>query len=385
MSSRHFDVIVSGVGSMGSSAVWWLARRGYKVLGIEQFDIPHTRGSHAGQSRIIRQAYYEHPDYVPLLQRAYHDWNEIEKDSGCQLFYRTGILYLGEKGNETLTGVGNSAKIYDLKVQELDSEMIRNQYPVFKVPDSFYGLIEPEAGFVLPEKTIQVYTQEAIKKGAVIHQREKVRDWHLHDRGVTVSTNSGTYTADRFIITAGAWSLQQLPDFNRELKITQQVLAWVNPSSWNPFTLGNFPCWFIEDPVLGTFYGFPLLSSSHFGEPVGLKLARHFPGQTVDPDQIERTINDQDIEDIRHILRKYLPGAGTAIREIKTCLYSNSSDGHFIVDHLPGYDRKVIFACGFSGHGFKFVPVIGEILADLAMDGSTDLPVSFLSLNRFEK
>lgn len=381
-SSGHYDVIVIGVGSMGSAACWFLASRGHRVLGLEQFHTPHEYGSHAGQSRIIRKAYFEHADYVPLLERAYENWRSFEAESATSIYYRTGILYAGLPENENIAGIMNSARLHGIPIENWSHQERGVRFPVFDVPADFETIFEPDAGFVTPERAIQQYVREARKKGAVIETNTPVISWKRESNTIRVVTSRKEYTSDKLIITAGAWAGRVLPQLNFQLTVTRQILAWVKPADPGPFSLGNFPCWFVEDPALGTFYGFPILPSGSFNGPIGLKLAHHHPGTACSPDEIKGGHHKGEKEKLQQFLRTYLPAAGDAIIETKNCLYTYSPDTHFIIDHLPGYDGRVTIACGFSGHGFKFVPVVGEVLADLAMKGRTELPIGFLKLGR---
>ena len=381
--SNHFDVIIIGVGSMGSAACSYLAQRGYNVLGLEQFDIVHDKGSHSGQSRIIRKAYFEHSDYVPLLERAYENWNSLERQTNTDIYHRTGIVYLGRPDHATMKGVRASASLYNVSVEKLTVEQSQKQFPAFIIPSDFETLFEADAGFVTPERAIRLYAEQAIKYGAVIRTNEKVNEWKQEIDKIKVSTDKGAYSCDKLIITAGSWTSKLIPGLTSELKITRQTLAWMNPKNPETFSLGNFPCWLVEDPERGMFYGFPILPFENFGGPIGLKLASHRPGEVVDPDSVNRISTAAEEDDIRYVLSRYLPEAGEEIITLKSCLHTYTKDEHFIIDHLPGYDERVTIACGFSGHGFKFVSVVGEILADLAMKGKTDLPIGFLSLRRF--
>lgn len=379
---QRFDVIVIGAGSMGASTCWDLANRGVKVLGIDQFHPPHEHGSHTGQSRIIRKAYFEHPDYVPLLERSYENWKKFEVETGATFYFETGIVYFGKPSHPTMQGVRKSAELYDLKADEINKKDSVKEFPAFRIPGDFQTLFEPEAGFVTPETSIRHYLQFAEKLGAKFKFGERVLSWKREGDGVKVTTDRETYFAEKLIITTGSWSSSLIPQLKSSLKVTRQTLAWISPKNPDLFSLGNFPCWFIEDEELGMFYGFPVLPFEKFGGPIGLKLASHRPGETVDPDHVERKTLRSEEESIRKILSKYLPEAGDEIITLKTCLYTYSPDENFIIDFLPGTNNRVIIACGFSGHGFKFVPVIGEILADLSVKGKTDLPIGFLSQSR---
>ena len=383
MSSNHYDVIVIGVGSMGAAACWYLARRNHKVLGLEQFDIPHEQGSHAGQSRIIRKAYFEHSNYVPLLERAYHNWKELEALTSSQVYYRTGIVYFGSPHSMIIEGTATAAHQYNIAIETITHEGALIRYPALHCPGHFQVLFQPDAGFVTPEKAISLYVSDAIHHNAEIRGREKVLEWKEGNSGITVITNRNTYTSDRLIIAAGAWSAKVIPSLPATLKVTKQIIGWVNPRKWNDFSLGNFPCWFLGDDDGNIFYGFPILPAKNFGGPVGLKLALHKHGVEVDPDNVDRAVQRADEEILTQMLMKYIPEAAGNILTLKSCLYTNSEDENFIIDHLPGYDNKVTIASGFSGHGFKFASVIGEILADLAIKGQTDLPIEFLRLSRF--
>ena len=379
-----FDVIVIGVGSMGSSACYYLAKQGYKVLGLEQFDITHEQGAHTGQSRIIRKAYFEDPRYVPLLKQAYKSWKDLEDETGTQLYYRTGLVYFGKPDKLEIKTIHQSASLYDIPLENLDSSSTHQRFPQFKLPAGFETLFEPDAGFIPPEKTILLYADQAIKKGAIIHTNEKVLEWKREGSDIVVTTNKKIYHCAKLIITAGPWAGKMTPGLAGEIKVTRQFIAWIKPKSWNDFTLNNFPCWMIaDDERPGMYYGFPALSVSIFGEPQGLKLAHHYPGIITDPDKVNRQTTKAEEENLEYVLNKYLPGCFESVLSAKTCLYANTPDENFIIDHLPGYEKQVGIACGFSGHGFKFVSIVGEILTELITDGKTKQPIEFLNAKRF--
>lgn len=390
-SSTLYDVIVIGVGSMGSAACYYLSKRGYRVLGLEQFDISHEFGSHAGQSRIIRKAYFEHPDYVPLLEKAYENWKALEKETGQQLYFKTGLLYAGNAANEIIKGVKLAASLYNIELEQLDSKDVDNRFPQFNFPGNCDVLLEPQAGFLPPEKAIRLYASEAKKLGATIHSNEKVADWSKgtpsekkDGNNIIVKTDKQIYHCNKLIITAGAWAGKMIPGLSDKIKVTRQFVAWIKTKNDEQFALNNFPCWMIgDDDKHGCYYGFPLLDTKKFGEPAGLKLAHHFPMQITDPDNVNRQTTEEDFENVKYCLNKYLPGVFDSVLHTKICLYANSPDENFIIDKLPGYEENVSIACGFSGHGFKFASAVGEILADLAIEGKTDLPIQFLNAKRF--
>lgn len=382
MSHSHFDVIVAGVGSMGSAACWQLAERGKKVLGIEKFALGHDLGSHGGQSRIIRMAYFEHEDYVPLLKRAYNLWHDLETVSRQQVYYRTGLLYLGQPNSVLLQGVQRSAEMFDVPVYPVEEAEFAEKYPMFHLPAGCEALLEPYAGFLTPERAVNLMALEAMEDGAVIHAGEALVEWHIQDNKVMVTTTDGAYSTDKLIITSGAWAPKLLPQLSSKLKVTRQTLAWMWPQDQELFELYKFPCWMMDDAA-GIMYGFPMLEQSAFGGHAGLKIARHLAGDETDPDQVNRAVTSADKQPVLDFVKKFMPDANGPATAWKTCLYTYSPDEHFIVDFLPESAGKVLIATGFSGHGFKFAPVIGEILADLAITGSTPLPIDFLRLKRF--
>jgi len=372
-----FDVIVIGIGAMGSSACYQLARRGVRVLGLEQFDIPHALGSSHGQSRMIRMAYFEHPDYVPLLQRAYALWDELEQVSGQKLLYRTGGLYMGPRDGEIVGGSLASARRHNLPFESLGSDELRRRFPQFHLPDTWVGVLEPHAGFLLPERVVAAHAEAALRAGAQLHGREMVLDWRADPRGATVRTTRNEYHAGQLIFCGGPWSGKLLRDIGVDLVVTRQVLAWVWPKQPDLFTLDRLPVWAI-DHLDGTLhYGFPMMN-----EVPGFKIAHHGRGAVTDPDRVERDPQPGDEKTFRPILSQILPAADGPLLSMKVCLYTNSPDGHFMIDRHPHHERVTV-ACGFSGHGFKFASVVGEILADLAMNGRTPLPAAFLGLSRF--
>ena len=373
---RTFDVIVVGVGAMGSSACFHLARRGIKVLGLEQFDIPHALGSSHGGSRMIRLAYYEHPDYVPLLRSAYVLWDELESLSGQKLLYRTGGLYLGPPQGGIVGGSLRSAREHRLAHELLDRDELARRFPQFNVPSDWAGLFEAEAGFLLPERVVAAYAEQAMIAAAELHGREAVVEWSAGASGVRIRTMCDEYHCDRVIFCGGAWSGKLVADLGIPLVVTRQVLGWVWPRRPEMFALGRLPVWAI-DRLDGTIhYGFPMMS-----DVPGFKIAHHGPGAATDPDRVSRELQSSDEETFRPILRQFIPEADGPLLSMKVCLYTNSPDHHFLIGRHPAHERVTI-ACGFSGHGFKFASIIGEALADLCLTGSTPLPVGFLGFDR---
>lgn len=373
----EFEVIIVGVGAMGSSACYHLTRRGVRVLGLEQFDIPHARGSSHGYSRMIRLAYYEHPDYVPLLRRAYELWDELEAASGQKVLYRTGGIYMGPPEGEVIAGAGGAARLHGLEHELLSHGELRRRFPQFKLPSHFAGLWEPQAGFLLSEKAVSIQAQQALRAGAEIHAHETALDWREELSRVVVRTAKEEYSARHLVFCGGAWTSRLVAQLGVKLEVTRQVLGWVWPKSPAPFELGRFSVWGIENEDHSLSYGFPIMPDFP-----GLKLARHGRGSLADPETISRDITAADEAEVHGIIQRHLPAAEGPTLALRICMYTNSPDGHFILGRLPGQERITI-ACGFSGHGFKFASVIGEVLADLATTGQTQHPIGFLSPQRF--
>ena len=250
----------------------------------------------------------------------------------------------------------------------------------FEIPDGFAAFYEPAAGFLLAQESIASHAELALASGAELHAAEVMRSWSADANGVEVTTDHGSYAADRLVVTAGAWSEQVLGDVGVELTVTRQAVVWLWPREPERFRLGDFTCWGIEDDTpgfRGIYYGFPMVP----GQP-GLKLAHHAPGEAATAEHMDRSPRKEDAHSVEGVVKKFLPLANGPVINIKLCMYTSSPDEHFIVDVHPEH-ANVVFACGFSGHGFKFASVMGEVLADLALDSRTDLPVDFMSLTRF--
>lgn len=378
---NHFDVIVVGVGSMGAPTCYYLAAAGAKVLGIEQFDIPHDFGSHGGQTRIIRKAYFEHPDYVPLLQMAYDNWEALERITQEQVFFKTGLLYAGSGGHPVMKGVRFASAAYSIPLEAYASS--ESNHPL-SLPEGHEYIFEPDAGFLLPEKAIRLYTKIARTAGAYILSNTPVLNWKDLGDIFEVHTASGIFYAEKLIFTSGAWTSKLLPSLPVPLQVTRQVLAWVVPSDPAQVTFGRFPCWMVADADFpGCFYGFPVLPQPDFDGLEGFKIAWHQPGIACDPDKVDRLVSVQDEAILVIFLKKYFPGLYARTAHVKTCLYTNSPDEDFIIDFLPGYRKRVVVAAGFSGHGFKFASAIGEMLAEMAMKQTAFAHAGFLSLSRF--
>lgn len=363
---------------MGAAACYYLSKMGARVIGLEQFEVSHERGSHGGQSRLIRKAYFEHPNYVPLLEQAYHNWHELEQISEQQIYFPTSIAYMAPADHELLRGIRLSASKHQIAIQT------RSELEPFCLPGGFEVIIEPDAGFLLPDVAIQQFSAQARQAGATILENTEVLSWHKTVHGdFHVITNKGEYIAEKLIFTSGAWTGRLLPMLEVPLKVTAQVLTWWQVESPWDFGLGNFPCWgFTGGGLDGLMYGFPVLPEK-MGGLQGMKVAYHIPGESVSPEQKDGVSVEKAVNEIRCFLENHLPGRFRLL-QASTCLYTYSPDEHFLIDFLDP-EGKITVAAGFSGHGFKFSSVIGEILAEMVMNGKSTLPVDFLSAARFSR
>ena len=348
------------------------------MLGLEQHDLLHELGSSHGLTRIIRLAYHEHPSYVPLLRRSYELWHELESVAGEPLLITTGSVEGGPENGDTFRGALRAAELHDLPHEVLDGSELRRRYPAYVGFDERTRVVwQPDGGFVLAERGILAHVRGAIAAGADLRFRTPVTGWEaLSDGSVSVATEGGRYEADRLVICAGAWAGRVVPQLDGLVTPERQVLAWLQPTKPDLFEPGRFPV-FVLDVDEGCFYGFPV------HDVPGFKFGwyHHFREQ-MDPDDLDRAARPADEQALRGFAERYFPdGAGPTVM-LKTCLFENSPDEHFIIDRLPDVPQ-VSVAAGFSGHGYKFCSVIGEVMADLAIDGSTRHDIGFLSLRRF--
>ncbi|MDZ4818593.1 MAG: N-methyl-L-tryptophan oxidase [Planctomycetota bacterium] len=380
---RNFDVIVIGLGGMGTAAAYELAARGLRVLGLEQFSSTrHQQGSSHGETRIIRKAYFEHPDYVPLLQRASERWHDLEQLSRQSLFTQCGLLSIGAAESELITGVQQSARLHNLPVEELTQAELRRRFPQFQTDDSQTAIFEPQAGFLRVEQCVEAHAAAATSHGAELRFDQRVVSWQADKTGVTVQTERERFSAARLIITAGPWATRLLRDAGIPLTVMRQVACWFDVPQADDYSAARFPCYLVStdgqaECAAGEYYGFPVLDS------LGAKVARHYGAAEQEfPEQIEREPSDADREPLAGFLQRYLPGISGPVQRTSVCIYTLTPDRHFVLDLHPAYDN-VCIAAGFSGHGFKFASVVGEILADLAEQGSTQLPIEMFRAGRF--
>jgi sarcosine oxidase len=374
--TKRYNAIVVGVGGAGSATVYELAKRGKRVLGLERFDIPHDMGSSHGYTRIIRLAYYEHPSYVMLLLRSYELWRAIQAHVGEQLLHITGSIDAGPADSWVFKGSHRSAIEYDLPHEVLTGTELARRFPGYRLPHDTFALLQPEGGFLTPERCIVAYVNAAIALGAEVHGRERVLSWEPFGEGVRVFTDRDTYEADRLVVTAGAWNSDLLDCLHGLLEPERQVLAWLQPSKPELFAPERFPVFnLLVDE--GRYYGFPI-----HGVP-GFKFGRyHHLEEVVDPERVDREPNARDEAILREFAERYFPEGAGPTMSLKQCMFTNTPDHHFIIDLHPRYPQ-VSFTSPCSGHGYKFASVIGEIMADLAERGETRHNIEFFRLERF--
>jgi sarcosine oxidase len=374
--AESYDVIIIGLGGMGSAAAYHLARRGQRVLGLEKFTPAHDKGSSHGGSRIIRQSYFEDPAYVPLLLRAYELWEGLAQDSGQEVYRLTGGLFLGPPDCLTVAGSLRASREWSLPHEVLDAGQIRSRFPNFTPQPGDVGLYEAKAGFARPEMTVAAHLDLAARVGATLRFGEEVQGWSETATGVTVTTAAGTYTAGQLVICPGAWAPQLLAELGIPITVERQVLYWLDPVGGTaPFE--DQPIFINENANGIQIYGFPAID----GPDGGVKVAFFREGQECTPETIDRVVHPEEISAMRDRVTELLPALTGDCVHSATCMYSNTSDEHFVITRHPDY-ANVTVACEFSGHGFKFVPVVGEIVADLATTGTTAHPIALFDPQR---
>jgi sarcosine oxidase len=358
----HYDLIVLGTGGIGSAALYHGAKRGLKCLGLDRFPPAHDRGSSHGESRLIRLSYFEHPDYVPLLRRSYQLWDELDPT----LLNRCGVLYMGQGDGAVIRGVLASANEYRLNVEVVDSADV----PQYTLPSGATAVFEADAGWLPVERCVQLHLDRAIAIGAEHRSGETVTGWQRDGDTVSVDTASGRYRAGALVIAGGAWNGDLLPDLALPLTVVRKHLHWFRCDD------ERYRSGFFFELSHGQFYGFPAQDGR-------LKLAEHSGGEVVE-DALNASKEPDPLDDgrVAAFVAEHLPGVHTERLEHKTCFYTRTPDEHFIVDTYPGCNR-VAYAAGLSGHGFKFAPVLGELLVDLAVEGKTTFDTGFLSRARF--
>jgi sarcosine oxidase len=378
-SSGTFDAIVVGLGAHGSASAAALARRGLRVLGLERFGRGETLGSSGGRSRIIRVAHYERPSYAPLASAAWTHWLALEAETGASILTVTGGLYAGPPGSEVVAGATRAATLHAVGHEIVDAAEIRRRWPAFTPADDTVALVEERAGMLDADAANAAHLLVAERAGASLRFGEQVIDWRPTGGGFEVETASGTIAAgERLVLTAGPWVGGLVPDLRVPLVVERQPVCWFEPSlPPAEVGVGRLPVWLFATTD-GTFYGFP-----HDPE-LGLKVAHHHSGVVADPDEVDRTVGETDVAPIRSFITSRMPAADGRLRTSLVCLYTNTPDDEFVIDRHPAAPG-VAFASACSGHGFKFAPLVGNILADLVVDGSTEWDIEAFRADRFSE
>lgn len=372
-----YDLAVVGLGGMGSAVLAQTAARGARVIGFEQFQPAHDRGSSHGRARMIRKAYFESPDYVPLLQRAYQLWRELEEETGTSLLRVTGVLSIGQAASEIISGTRRASALHDLALENLSRDEVRSRYPMIELLEEEEAIFEPEAGVLDPEAAVRAHLAHAQKSGAEARFGVRMQSWEATADGFEILLENGERIASRRLVLAlGAWFKEALEALGIPIRVTRNVQAWFSPAT-TAFRAGRFPAFLVDRAGLpAPLYGFP-----DFGE--GIKIAFHGGGASTSADALNREIDPvRDIAPLARAMESWAPGATRTFCEASACMYTLTPDEHFVIDRHPAHP-DLILCGGFSGHGFKFAPVIGEIAAELALDGGSRHAIEFLSLRRF--
>jgi sarcosine oxidase len=371
---QTYDVIVAGLGVNGSAAADSLAQRGLRVLGLDRFSPPHTTGSSHGGSRIIREAYFEDGAYVPLVRRAYELWHDLEQRSGETLLVPTGGMTIGAPDGALVRGARQSAITHDVPYEELSSREIAERFPDFRLSGDMVGIFERRAGVLLPEACVSALLSQAAARGATIQLGEALLAWEATSGGVEVRTSQSRYTAQTLVLAAGAWLPELLGGAQLGLWVERQVMHWFDAarparaetapgaSAHNPVTI-----WEYEPERM--FYTLPDMGS-------GAKAAFHHAGERGAPDEIRRTVSGEEVRAIEEVVARHVPGLRPHVIRSATCLYTNTPDQHFLIDVHPAH-ANVVIASACSGHGFKFAPAVGEIVANLVAGVPDAAPTLF--------
>ncbi|BBM84727.1 N-methyl-L-tryptophan oxidase [Candidatus Uabimicrobium amorphum] len=366
-----FDTIIVGLGAMGSATAYYLSQQ-QKVLGLEQFTVAHNLGSSHGETRAIREAYFEDPVYVPMVQRAYDNWSHLEKKAQTSLLKQVGGLMIGPRNSLVFRGAEKSAIEHNLSHEILDAQTIKQRFPFFSPRESMYAVWEPRAGVLFVEKCIEAYIKLAQEQGAQLHFSEEVLSWNATEDGVVVTTTKGKYRAKKLVLSAGAWMTNLFSALEKHLNVERLVQLWFNGSKDHhlcPVNIWEYAnnCFFYSLPDIGE----------------GIKIALHHSGQITTVQNLNRDICEKtDILPVQKLIKTYMPHVNPEVIKSSVCMYTNTPDGHFIIDNHPQHKNVwVVSPC--SGHGFKFASVIGEIITSLITTNTTPFPLECFSIKRF--
>lgn len=370
-----YDAVVVGLGAMGSATLYQLAKRGLRVCGIERHHVAHDLGSSHGNVRMIRKAYFEHPDYVPLLDGSYAGWETLEEECGETLLKKCGLLLCGTPESKAIRGLEACYREHDLPHDRLSRAETLKRYPQFRLPESYVSFFDPEGGYLFIERCIEQFLEQAEQRGAEVQIHSEATAWHADDEGVTVTTGKGEVRAGALVLTLGPWAGEILGELNVPLTVKRTPQFWFDSPNIGRFSEPEFPAFYVEHAG-GDFYGFPSIDGA------GVKVAKHTDGDVVgDADEVSRSLHAEDEAEVMAFLSDTFPDLAPKFRHHSVCMYTMTPDENFILDVHPNHSN-VVFGAGFSGHGFKFAPVVGEALADLATKGETSLPIGFLGLER---
>ena len=370
------DVIIIGLGAMGSASSLFLAKKGINTIGFDTYKPPHTLGSSHGHSRVIREAYHEGASYVPIVQRAYKLWSDLNKKSKKQLLLEYGGLILGNNGDH-IKKANTSAEKYNIPITKFSKKQIIEKFPVLNPPEDFLGLYENRSGAVFPDRSIEFILSEAQKLGSVHNYDEKVINWKKIDNYYQVTTDKGQYFSEKIIFSSGGWIKNLIPKLNLPIKVERQVLFWFKPkNNEEKFNYKYLPNtgWDLDNGL--EFYTQPNI------ENYGFKVAMHHNGEYIKPHNLNRKSNNNDLNYVRNFLEEFIPDANGVLLNSTVCIYTDTPDLDFIIDFYPN-DENIVICSPCSGHGFKFTPAIGEICSDLISDKSSHFDLREFSLERF--
>lgn len=378
MTARARDVVVVGLGGMGSAALYHLAGRGLRVLGLEQHGLGHRLGSSHGETRVIRKAYSEDPRYVPLLERSYELWRELEEDRAETLLWITGALHLGADGDPGIAGVRAAVAEHELAHEVLDGDEIRRRYPGLAPGDGDVGILEPDGGFLAVERCVLGHVEGAMRRGAEVRAFSPVQAIEPDGDGLAVRTGEARILTSAVVLCAGGGSAPGSPlALDLPLEIERQVQCWLAPLEPELFDVGRFPV-FVRNAGADTFYGLP-----RHRHP-GVKICRHHGRPPTSLAEIDRTPSRADLDDVGAFATAHVPRAAGPVLDARVCHYTNTPDHHFAIGAHPTLENAWI-AAGFSGHGFKMSSVVGEILADLVISGRTACDIELFTPERFAR
>jgi len=369
----RYDVAVAGLGAAGSATLYHLAKRGLRVIGFDTHTPPHPHGSSYGESRMIREAYYEDPGYVPLLRRAYTLWHDLAAEAHRELIVETGGVFAGPPDGELIRGAIESARAHGIPIDVMNRHERASLFPWLSIPGSMAALTEPRAGFLRPEACIEAHLRGAEAYGAVVRNEEGISNWDASGSGVKIETPAGTVHAQSIVVCMGAWMTSLLSLFDIRATVTRQTLHWFDAAPDRP----HYPdrVYAIEIARGRLLYGFPDIGT-------GLKAAIHYGGVPTDPNSVDRTLGEEDTRPLEFALSSYLPGVMGRHARGSVCMYTNTPDLHFVIDRHPHHDNvTIVSAC--SGHGFKLTSAIGEAVAQWMVDGKPEIDLSLFSIDRF--